>query len=352
MTIVFLFLYWFLIYLENPKESFKLKQLVFFVPSLFLGFATLLLVPALCAFFLIELLWIDRVLWKRKIQDNLKIALVMGVVSAIVYLHMKQLAVYQIAGNQDVYGSQGFVKDLRIIFWAFIGAYSRLFFLIALFSSVAACYLSKESIAFKVNIFFLVLVAIILTTKLIGIYPVFSAKHVVWIVPISIFVMVSVSTEFLKAGKNTYIILCLMSLLILSSVRNIVKLANGKIAESSNNNALYSELANYAPSHVVVYGSALSSYYVYKRLIPSLQKHHYYGIWYRKSEEARPNVVSMTEWQLGQLPDKKSFLIVLSNVVSDTLEDPGLSILRKTLDKNNCIYKWFSKRNLENFQKN
>jgi hypothetical protein len=341
---VMLFLYWFLIYLENRVAAISAKLIWIPVFSVYVGFSTLLLVPALFTFIIINTVYAR----KNKIQsldeairEHRWIAILLLVTFVIGYYQMKQLTVFQINNtwSQNVYGGQGFFVDASRLFKSAFIPYS----IIGAIVTLTAIFLNSKTIVFKLNIFFIELISIILILKVLGLYPVLSGRHLVWLLPISILITALVMSELLRS-KNRFqhfLLVAILMLLIPMFGRSIFKMTQGVNAEITSNNDLYLALGKEQASDVLVYVNARPSLEISQ--LKNKTEHKYYGFVPNGNLSSMKKYISdqdFTDWQFSQLPQTKSFLMLLSHSEHFEFEpaESKLKALRATFSKNNCNY--------------
>lgn len=269
----------------------------------------------------------------------------------ITYLHMKHLTIFQIS-NHDVYLSKGIFDDIKSLAGAALGAYGKVFILVSAFSSVAVLfYANKKSFLFHLNNIFLLTVIIVTLAKLIGVYPVISDRHIVWIVPFNILIV----TLFLNAiyqDKNNKmkILFALILIALFVQVVNIAyKSFTTQLNERTANNNLYSFVEKMEPSLFVIHPWTKPSLDYYEKTTPVLTKHTYIDIKDNRKSKLKHSTYSKDHYLkvIDSLFDEikvNDFYFLISHLVSfeaENLDETSLyrmSYVKDKLLEKNCSY--------------
>ena len=264
---------------------------------------------------------------------------------------MKQLTIFQIGNiwSQEIYGNKGFATDIATLQTAFVHAFSLKFIYIAVLSCLTSLFLSPKSTLFKLNVFFINIVLMVFVLKILGIYPVLSARHVVWLLPISVLIIAMLIPQLLQSKHKIQQALAwlIIGSLMLMCANNLLILRKGINAEVTSNNALYAALEKQPASDVLVFIAAQASLEIFQmknKMNLAFTKHHFYGLTQTgrvSSMKAIVDVQIFTDWQFSQLPQTQSFLILISHDKQLAIEPATkrISALRATLLKHKCNYK-------------
>ena len=358
MAAVFLFLYWFLVYLDDQAEdqtnALGLKLIWIPIFCVYAGFSTLLLIPAFFAFVLVNAC-IQQPFKLSALLDiikkHAKLAILMGITGVFTYMQMQQLTVFQIGNSylQEVYANKGLVADSIQLAQNFIEIYRKPFLIASALMSFAALFLSPKSSAFKLNLLLIITVAMIVVLKLIGVYPVIYGRHVLWVLPMSLVLTALVMPALWQASAESgskvswqaIVFVIATGLLLLAFTLSFIKVLKGDNAEVTNNDSLYAALNQQPASDVLVFAEAQPSLEVFKNT--QSMSHRFYGA----SPDERISSVkapiadqTLTDWQYKQLPQHQDFLVIITHADAIQTEPAGRKIkaLRATFKKNSCRY--------------
>ena len=345
---IFLFLYWFVIYIDNQEKALS-ARLIWIPPFVvYMGFSTLLIAPALLAYIAIDTFLAHQFkpkAWQLAIKKHLKLGFVLALACVVGYIQMKQLTLFQMGNtwSQQIYGHKGISADISSLYIAFLEAFSPKYLLLVVLSSVLALFLNAKTIVFKLNLFFISLIMLVVVLKILGLYPVLSGRHLVWILPISMLVIALAIPALLQTKITLFFTLALVlfAALGLMVANNVVILSKGLNGEVTSNNDLYLKLSQQPKSDVFVFVAAQASL----EIVQMQQKmpHQFYGL----SQLARlssmkplANEQAFSDWQFAQMPQTKAFLMIISHSHPIQQEPANFKIkaLRATLKKNNCDY--------------
>ena len=350
---LFLFLYWFLIYLENRVLALSNKLIWLPVLSISMGFPTLLLAPAFLSFVMIDSLLEHQFKFKhlqQVLQQHAKIAILLLAACIIFYMQMKQLTVFQIGNtwSQEIYGNKGFIADIASLYTAFEHAFSPKIITMAVLSSFITLFLVPKSTVFKLNLFFINFVLMVFVLKILGIYPVLSGRHVVWMLPISMLITALLIPQLLQSKYKVQhgFAWVIIGILLLTFANNLLILVKGINAEGTSNNALYAALEKEPASDVLVFTAAQASLEIFQmknKTNSAFTKHHFYGLSLTERVSSMKAVADeqiLSHWQFSQLPQTQSFLILISHDKQLDIEPASkrISALRTTLLKYKCDY--------------
>lgn len=323
------------IYFYHKTED-EIKTLIFLLLILPLGFSTLIPIGLVfgCLFLI--------VLYKKKnfSKEYILFSLILLLEMLLIYLHMKYLTIYQL-NNYQVYFSKGWLSDIKELIDSIFGAYGgRAFFLIAASSTLISFLSDKKSFLFKLNIYFIITSFSIVILKILGVYPVISGRHIVWIVPFSL-VIINLTLIFLKEQKNIFskvIFYFLISLLSIVFFKNI----NRKMV-FTNNNDLYSFVSKMEKSNILVLQWAVPSLEYYSsEVYPELKIHNYFYNDFSLSEKREIDVnifLNRFKSNIGLISIDEFYLLNshLASVLDDK-EDERIDTLKEYLKENNYRY--------------
>jgi hypothetical protein len=312
------------IYLYNETKNLSKAIFILSIVTL-LGFSTL--IPSIITFiyFLLSGYRNNRIIFKK---ETLWVSGFYVLIILATYFHMKYLTSQQT--SLASYVSKGVVNDL----WAFkrlvFMVYGPVFIYFAGFSTIYALFVNHKSLLFKLNVIFVVLLLVVVFGKLIGVYPIISERHLVWILPYSI-VITSLCIMYLLEKQTLFryfgyaLIIGLFYLSITISYDLWVK----KLPERTANNNLYHYVSKMNKSTIVIFPSAIPSFEYYIELIPFLKKHEY-------SLDTGKNSIEHS------IP-KGKFYYLLSH--SESIDDTRKTYrskrterVREIFNKNSCTY--------------
>ena len=231
-----------MIYFANNffKEKISYISTIIFIALLsIIGFSSI--IPACMTIFYISIFQLYKEKQKFFSKKNIFAILLSLILIAITYFHMKHLTIFQIS-NHDVYLSKGIFDDIKALAFSALGAYGKVFILVSALSSIVVLFYSnKKSFLFHLNNIFLLTVTIVTLAKLGGVYPVISDRHIVWIVPFSIFIVALFLNDIFQDKNNKLQILFLLILMafFLQTANIIYKSFTTELNERTANNKLY-----------------------------------------------------------------------------------------------------------------
>jgi hypothetical protein len=354
---VFIFLYWLLIYMENPEQSLQLRRIWIPLLAISMSFSTLLLFPAVFLFVIIDS--VSRPTTELSpgevTRKHAIIFILMLTTTIAMYAHMKHLTIFQMNNtwSERTYGSQGLINDTIVFTHIVKEAYGGNFLIVFSVMSLVALVMPKNVVAFRLNIFFLCIIIIIFILKLADVYPVVATRHIVWMIPINIAITAFLVHDLLLLSKKLSYLLSIFLLLNVGTIiiKEQIKIGRGFTAEYQDNNALYRILEDLESSDVFVYGHARPSLEIYRMRSSGLSKHRYFGLMpdgdlssigmpLEAAFTAGPlGEQEFTDWQFAQLPQTRTFILLISH--SEPIDPPSsepIRALRNTLGKNACAY--------------
>lgn len=346
-----------MIYITNNfyKEKSSYFRAILLISLLStIGFSSI--IPAVMIIFYISLLQLYKEKQNLFTKKNIFGVLLSLALIAIAYFHMKHLTVFQIA-NHDVYLSKGIFDDIKSLAGAALGAYGKVFILVSALSSVAILFYSnRKSFLFHLNNIFLLTVAIVTLAKLVGVYPVISDRHIVWIVPFSIFIVALFLNDiFRDKNKRMQILFVFILIALFVQVANIVyKSFTTQLKERTANNKLYSFVEKMEPSLFVVnpWGKPALDYY--KMILSDLNKHQYINGKNDKKSKLTLSTSSKERYEKSvddvfEEINENNFYFLMSHLkpIDDESEDIYNSVgyIKEMFSKNNCKYSSIFKDN-------
>ena len=345
---VFLFLYWFVIYIDNQEKALS-ARLIWIPPFVvYMGFSTLLIAPALLAYIAIDTFLAHQFkpkAWQLSIKKHLKLGIVLALACVVGYIQMKQLTLFQMGNtwSQQIYGHKGLSADISSLYIAFVEAFSLKYLYLVVLSSVLALFLNAKTIVFKLNLFFISLIMLIVVLKILGLYPVLSGRHLVWILPISMLLIALAIPALLQTKIPLFFTLALVlfAALGLMVANNVVILGKGLNGEVTSNNDLYLKLSQQPKSDVFVFVAAQASLEIDQ--MQHKMPHQFYGLSQSErlsSMKPLANEQAFSDWQFAQMPQTKAFLMIISHdkELDAAPASKRVLALRSTLAKNKCVY--------------
>lgn len=337
------------------------KSIVFIALISSIGFSSI--IPASITIAYISILELIKEKKEFFTFKNIATMIVALLVMGLVYLHMKHLTIFQIS-NHDVYLSKGFFSDIKSLAGASLGAYGKVFILLsAVISILTLFFINKKEFLFQVNLLFLIIVFLVVFAKIIGVYPVISDRHIVWIVPFNIFIVSLFMNASLKSNnKKLNLMIIPIFLAFFLQVGNIIyKTYTTELKERTANNKLYEFVENLKPSFIVVSPLAQPSLEYYLEIDNSLQKHQYSKMLKIISESKDTNLSKDKYWQriddsFSTIPAEKFYYLLShsqhidednKNESSKWRNDYLLEILKKYNCKYNSIFKDYKVQVLE-----
>jgi len=210
---------------------------------------------------------------------NLASLFLVFVIALISFLHMDQLTVYQI-NNFAAYHSKGLLGDIKTLIFAGVSAHGKFLTIAVAIIVVASLFRDKRSLFFHINLVFVLIVGFICLGKLIGVYPIASSRHIIWLAPFSFLILVIGILDFVKSER--FLVAALgwgaLVLVLFQAGDVIYQTYNGRSPELTENARLYQELATLEPSQVAVYPHAQPTLDFYLETNEQLRKHSYTGL--------------------------------------------------------------------------
>lgn len=339
-----------MIYFANNffKEKISYISTIIFIALLsIIGFSSI--IPACMTIFYISIFQLYKEKQKLFSKKNIFAILLSLILIAITYFHMKHLTIFQIS-NHDVYLSKGIFDDIKSLAFSALGAYGKVFILVSAFSSIVVLFYSnKKSFLFHLNNIFLLTVTIVTLAKLVGVYPVISDRHIVWIVPFSIFIVALFLNDIFQDKNNKLQILFLLILMsfFLQTANIIYKSFTTQLNERTANNKLYLFVKKMEPSLFVVnpWGKPALDYY--KMILSDLNKHQYIDGKNDKKSKLILNTSSKERYEKSiddvfEEINENNFYFLMSHLkpIDDESEDIYNSVgyIKEMFSKNNCKY--------------
>ncbi len=286
------------------------------------GFSTLLLSGGLVLYALGWMLANQNMRISR--SQMLGMALV-SLVMLTAYLHMKHMTLFQI-NNYPVYRHGGPIQAIRALIDATRGAYGKSLIVCAI-ASLALWFHRPRGFAFRLNLFLCLLAGLVLAGRLSGHYPVVYARHVVWLVPISLVVTTLAILGFISGPSRRFRLLGWLMLGLLAAQAGWVthRYAVQQSVDITENNRLYEHLAQLEPTHVLVYPHAEASLEYYRKRVPELARHQYLGLREFRSEMRDASTADLDfDTSLVQLFDERpttDFDLLISHLDVDSPDE-------------------------------
>lgn len=300
--------------------AYLTKKLSFAVSVVFIAFVTLIgfstLIPAFVLIAYISLVELTKErsdFFNAKNVGALFISVVFGLITL---LHMQYLTVYQI-NNYDAYFSQGFLGDIKTLIAVGVGIHGKALTVVTALIGIAGLFSDRKSLFFKFTLIYILVVGLVVVAKLIGVYPIASIRHLIWLAPFS-FVLILFGLRYFSQVKtksnNTILAVCTF-IIALQSINIIYKSSTGNTPELTSNNQLYSFLSGQPSSNVVLFPHAQPTLQYYLLLSPDLNKHNYIGFADNFSEPkdpsgARERVYERIDSIFKELPSGKFYYLV------------------------------------------
>lgn len=259
------------IYLYN--ETKKLNKPIFILSiSTLLGFSTLIPSAIIFIYFLLSEYRKNETFLKKETLLILGFYILIVIVT---YGHMKFLTAQQTSVAS--YKSSGVVGDLLTLKRLAFLVYGHIFIYLASFSTIYALFVDKTSFIFRLNIIFVAILLVVVVSKLIGVYPIISERHLVWILPFSIVITaLSIMSLLERQALYKYTGYILISGLFFHTLNVSYKLHVQKLPERTANNNLYGYVSKMKKSTIVIFPAAVPSFEYYFTLMSALKKHEYY----------------------------------------------------------------------------
>lgn len=264
-------------YFYHVKRIRFAYSIVLVVCAASIGFSSL--IPA---FFLVAVLGLRGIIKNQRqffSSQNVFSLVIAGVIGLALFLHMGKITVYQI-NNYEVYLSKGFFADAKDLLKAGVNAHGILLSIVTAAMCVLGLQSDKKNFYFYLSSIFLLLCMFIFAGKIIGFYPVVSARHLVWITPFS-FCLVVFGVKYLVdnySQKKSSLIPFLVILFAVQIAVVLTKVDNPNRLEDNDNERLYELLSKMRPSNVVVFPPAQPTLDYYMQFSNELKKHNFIGL--------------------------------------------------------------------------
>jgi hypothetical protein len=305
-----------------------------------LGFSTLIVSGALLIY---AFLTFVRRPWDARSKVTLAAFFAAGLVTVAAYGYMKYLTVYQLS-NYDDYDATSALGALNVLKEAILGAYGKALLIVSGVANVALLFSKKRGFLFKLNLFFIGIMMIVIIGRVVGFYPATYPRHVIWLVPFSMVIACCAVLEFTASPARTFrglgwALFVLMALQAGKAGYNDIKGVN---YEYVDNNALYDYVAKMPPTEFLVYPDAQPSLEYYERLDKRLTKHQYVRV-YDEATKRRDPSQGKAEYEqslvdlLHQRP-AKDFSVLVSHVNLDKDISGRGKALEEEISRLNCTY--------------
>jgi hypothetical protein len=279
---------------------------------------------------------------KNVTRQHAPVFVLMAVTATALYAFMSYLTMFQM--SDDIYRNTGFKDAIGDLQYSIENAFRHVF-LLAIVLSLSSLFLKPQSILFKLNLLFLSVVTVVVVLKLLGIYPVINNKHVVWMVPIAV-TLIAMYIHVMLSQRDIFG-LFLMFFICFFVMKEADGLSRFYIPEINNNNALFEVLEKIEPEDIIVMSYAQPSLAIYQMKNPALSKHRYFGLMpksellsKKRSPDEAFDADQFTEWQFSELPQTRSFLVLISHerAIEEEPAEERIIALRNTLKENSCVY--------------
>ena len=264
------------------------------------------------------------------------------------YFQMKYFTAFQIS-HFDGYLRQGLLPDLYTLGISVLQAYKPLFFMLAAGASLVALNADRRSFLFHLNSIFILITTAVVLLKLTGIYPVIHARHIIWLLPFNIVILllclntsvISLADTRKQLFKIIVAVLVTLQFISMGAGYTYYSFFNTR----SDNTALFTALAELPTAYVVTYTGASPPLEYYMKLIPELAKHRYSGQWVMDSvlNYTGPTIPEIIASSLNP-PPAREFYYVISHLdfhnpaaLSDKHSARRASIIA-SFKKNSCNY--------------
>ncbi|WP_297842809.1 hypothetical protein [Pseudomonas sp.] len=268
---------------------------------------------------------------------------VCGLVVGVAYLFMKSLTVYQL-GNYDDYFASSAMGSLAILGHAVLGAYGKALLVISGIANIALLFSKNRGFLFKLNLFFLGLLCVVVVGRVVGFYPATYPRHVIWLAPFSLVIASYAILEFTANPTKTIKVLgwAMLMLLSLQAAKMGFNEFKGVNYEYVDNNDFYRHIADMEPTQFLVYPDAQPSLEYYSLLEPRLNKHQYVRV-YDELTQKRDPTQGKVEYedsivQLLRHRPATDFSVLVSHVNLDTdITGRGKALVAE-INRLNCTY--------------
>lgn len=281
--------------------------------------------------------------WDKTSTHKLAVLGICAMVVAAEYVFMKRLTLYQIGNYEHFYASSAF-GSLPILAKAIVGAYGKALLLASGIASTALLFSRHRGFAFKLNVFFIGLVAFVVIGRVTGFYPVNTSRHLIWLAPFSL-VIVSLAILEFAASPKTYtkgLGWLLLSIVSIQAIKMGMSVAQGVNYEYVDNNHFYRFIADMPPTRFLVYPDAQPSLEYYSLLLPQLNKHQYVRVYDELTHKRDPSraQAEYDESLVEMLSHRQmaDFSVLVSHVNLDTDITGRGKALETEIARMNCTY--------------
>jgi hypothetical protein len=305
-----------------------------------LGFSTLIVSGALLVYAF--LIFVRRP-WDAGGKAILAAFVVAGLVTVAAYAYMKYLTVYQL-GNYDDYDTTSAMGALLVLKEAVLGAYGKALLIVSGVANIALLFSRTRGFVFKLNLFFIGILMIVIIGRIVGFYPATYPRHVIWLVPFSMVIACCAVLEFTVSSTKSFKVLgwALFVVMALQAGKAGYNNVKGMNYEYVDNNALYDYVAQLPPTEFLVYPDAQASLEYYALLDQRLNKHEYVRVYDEVTKRRDPSL-GKSEYQqsivdlLRQRP-AEDFSVLVSHVNLDKDITGRGKALEDEISRLNCTY--------------
>lgn len=261
--------------------AYLTQKLKFSAATILIGLSTIIgfstLIPSFVLIAFVSMLELTKERSKFFGIRNIGALVIAAFFSIITFLHIKGLTVYQI-NNYDVYLSKGFFGDIEALIGAAWGIHGKALIIATSLIAISGLFSDRKLLFFKFTSIYFLIIGFIVVGKLIGLYPVASPRHLVWLTPFS-FILIALGLRYLSQSKNILnnIIFIFATLLVTLQGINIVykNIQTHNYLEITNNNSLFEAVASLPPSTILVFPWARPALEYHIMLNSELKKHSY-----------------------------------------------------------------------------
>ncbi|NHN77247.1 hypothetical protein HA520_08075 [Azotobacter chroococcum] len=322
----------FTIYLMHSYRSHKnIYILPIIAIASFLGFSTI--IPCAIIMAMIAVSAITDKSFFASPKKNSITALLSGIIILISFANMKAISSQQINGFPEVYESKGIIADAEIFKILLLQVYGIGLLIISACCNAIALFAKRDSFLFYLNIFFLLTISTVFAGKILGFYPITSARHIVWLIPISATINALTVIYTLSLTRHLKLIgVFVFSFIIYEFAGVSYEILKQRKVEETDNNGLYGYIAGMPPSLFAVYHVSKYSAEAYLDIDERIKKHRFECIEYADFRKC--------------MSDKglKDFYLIVSHQPSLTTENL-VPVLKNSADnvltafsENGCLY--------------
>lgn len=305
-----------------------------------LGFSTLVVSGGLLVYGFLMCVTQRR---DENITRKLIVLAICATVVAADYVFMKSLTLYQIGNYEQYYASSAF-GSLPILAKAVVGAYGKALLLTSVIANIAFLLSKDRGFAYKLNVFFLALVAVVVIGRITGLYPASTPRHLIWLAPFSLVIVSLAILKFVASPKkySRGLGCLLLGLVLLQAAKMGISVVKGVNYEYVDNNQFYRFIADMPPTRFLVYPDAQPSLEYYSLILPQLNKHQYVQIYDELTHKRDPSRAQAEyEDSLVELLHHRQvaeFSILVSHVNLDTDITGRGTALETEIARMNCTY--------------